>query len=244
MCPRKDSVKSNRAPPDGRISDFVQLDEAAVLPLGLATAACGLFQKDFLAMNAPSGSPKPRGKTLLIWDKSTSVGGNAIELAVAAGYDVVTTASPHNFEYVRRLSAREAFDYRSKTVIADIVGAISGNRFVAMATPPTSSNNVPAGQGRCLRLGPAIARMLLGTAALRLTARRKGVRTGMIWGSALIANQVGPMIFEAFLPAALAEARFVAAAHPMAIGAGLAQVPVALERQRPGGSAAKFVVTL
>ena len=36
---------------------------------------------------------------------------------------MVTTASPRNFDYVRGLGAREAFDYRSKTVVADIIAA-------------------------------------------------------------------------------------------------------------------------
>jgi NADPH:quinone reductase-like Zn-dependent oxidoreductase len=252
------------------IPDATPFEDAAVLPLGISTAACGLFQKDFLALNAPSASPAPAGKTLVVWGGSTSVGSNAIQLAVAAGYDVVTTASPRNFAYVKGLGAREAFDYRSKTVISDIVGALRGReiagalaiglgsaaacidivgackgaRFVAMATPPTSFDNVPAGRGRLRRLIPAIARMLAGTVALSLKARRRGVRTKMIWGSALIANEVGPMIFEAFLPAALAEARFVAAPSPTVVGAGLAQIPAALERQRLGVSAGKLVVTL
>ncbi|MES2021849.1 MAG: hypothetical protein V4460_11145 [Pseudomonadota bacterium] len=80
--------------------------------------------------------------------------------------------------------------------------------------------------------------------ALTRKARRRKVRTKMIWGSALIANEVGPIIFEAFLPAALAEGRFVAAPAPTVVGTGLAQIPVALERQRQGVSATKLVVTL
>lgn len=252
------------------IPNAMTFEEAAVLPLGISTAACGLFQTDFLAMSAPTAAPSPIGKTLLVWGGSTSVGSNAIQLAVAAGYDVITTASPHNFAYVKRLGARAAFDYRSKTVVADIVrdlrgrevagalaigvgsaaacidiiGASKGRRFVAMASPPTSFDAVPATGGRLRHLVPAIARMLTGTLALTLRARRRGVTTKMIWGSALIANEVGPMIFESFLPAALAEARFVAAPSPTVVGQGLAQIPVALERQRLGVSAAKLVVTL
>ena len=252
------------------LPDTVSFEAASVIPLGVSTAACGLFQKDFLALNAPSAAPAPTSKTLLIWGGSTSVGSNAIQLAVAAGYDVVTTASPRNFDYVKRLGAREAFDYRSRTVIADIVGALRGReiagalaigpgsaaacidvvgacqgyRFVAMATPPTSWDDVPAGRGRFFHLVPAIVRMLAGNIALARKARRGGVRTRMIWGSALIANEVGPMIFEAFLPSALAEARFAAAPSPMVVGASLAQIPVALERQRKGVSASKLVVTL
>ena len=86
--------------------------------------------------------------------------------------------------------------------------------------------------------------MLTGNIALTLKARRRRVRTKFIWSSALIANEVGPMIFEAFLPAALAEGRFVAAPSPTVVGTGLAQIPVALERQRQGVSATKLVVTL
>jgi NADPH:quinone reductase-like Zn-dependent oxidoreductase len=252
------------------IPGAMAFEDAAVLPLGISTAACGLFQKDFLAMNPPSAAPTPAGKTLLVWGGSTSVGSNAIQLAVNAGYDVITTASPRNFDYVKRLGARAAFDYRSKTVIADIagalqgreiagalaigagsaascidiVGACKGNRFVALATPAASFDDVPAARGRLRRLAPAIARMVAGNIALTLKARRKGVRTKFIWGSDLIANEVGPMIFESFLPAALAEGRYFAAPSPTVIGAGLTQIPQALERQRRGVSAAKLVVRL
>jgi hypothetical protein len=183
---------------------------------------------------------------------------------------VITTASPHNFAYVKQLGAREAFDYRSKTVMSDIVnalhgreivgalaigagsaaacidivGACNGNRFVALATPPTSFDNVPAGRGRLRHLVPAMARMLAGTITQTLKARRRGVRTKFIWGSDLITNELGPLIFEAFLPAALAEGRFAAAPSATVVGTGLAQIPEALERQRLGVSATKLVVTL
>lgn len=252
------------------IPDAVSFEAASVIPLGVSTAACGMFQKDFLGMNAPSATAAPAGKTLIVWGGSTSVGSNAIQLAVAAGYDVVATASPRNFAYVKGLGAREAFDYNSKTVVADIVkslggreiagalaigvgsaaacidivGRCKGDRFVAMATPPTSWDDVPAGRGRFFHLLPALARMIIGAIGQIQRARRRNVRTKMIWGSALITNEVGPMIFEAFLPLALAEARFVAAPRPTVVGVGLAQIPVALERQRQGVSAAKLVVML
>jgi NADPH:quinone reductase-like Zn-dependent oxidoreductase len=224
----------------------LSFEVASVLPLGLSTAACGLFQQDFLALDHPSAAPRSTGKTVLIWGGSTSVGSNAIQLAVAAGYDVVTTASPHNFDYVGRLGARLAFDYRSKTAIAcvDILGACTGNRFVGVATPPANFDEVPAGRGRIWRLAPAVARMLAANVALAIKARRKRVRTKFIWGSALLGNEVGPLIYERFLPAALAEARFVAAPEPLMAGHGLECIPAALERQRNGVSARKLVVTL
>jgi NADPH:quinone reductase-like Zn-dependent oxidoreductase len=76
------------------IPDHISYEQAAVLPLGVSTAACGLFQKDLLGLRLPAGHAPPAGETVLVWGGSTSVGSNAIQLAVAAGYDVITTASP------------------------------------------------------------------------------------------------------------------------------------------------------
>ena len=111
-------------------------ESASVLPLTISTAACGLFEKDQLALNHPSALPTPTGKTLLVWGGSTSVGSNAIQLATAAGYEVFATASPHNFDYIRRLGASQAFDYRGKTVVSDIIEALKGKTIAgAMARP-------------------------------------------------------------------------------------------------------------
>jgi NADPH:quinone reductase-like Zn-dependent oxidoreductase len=248
----------------------LSFEAASVLPLGLSTAACGLFQKDFLSLRHPSKTPDRRGEVLLVWGGSTSVGSNAIQLAVAAGYEVFTACSPHNFAFVAKLGASQAFDYRNKTAVVDviralhgrrlvgalaigpgstgfcidIVGACNGVRFVAVATPPASFDDVPARRGRIGRLIPAAARMLAGNVSLAVRAWRKGVRTRFIWGSSLLANEVGPLIYETFLPSALAEGRFVAAPDPLVVGQGLAAIPAALERQRQGVSARKLVVTL
>jgi NADPH:quinone reductase-like Zn-dependent oxidoreductase len=73
------------------IPDHLSFESAAVLPLGLSTATAGLFQDDQLALQLPSAPcNSPINKTLLVWGGSTSVGSNAIQLAVAAGYEVIT----------------------------------------------------------------------------------------------------------------------------------------------------------
>ncbi|KAI9869828.1 MAG: hypothetical protein M1830_005050, partial [Pleopsidium flavum] len=105
------------------IPSSLSYEDACVLPLGLSTSACGMFMKDFLALPYPTVSPRPNGKTLLVWGGSTSVGSNAIQLGVASGHEVITTASPKNFEYVRRLGAVQVFDYNSPTVVRDIIEA-------------------------------------------------------------------------------------------------------------------------
>ena len=103
------------------IPDSMSFEEASVLPLGLTTAARGMFQKDYLALPYPSVDPKPLGKTLLVWSGASSVGCNVIQLGVAAGCEVITTCSPKNYGLVRKLGASQAFDYNSDTVVGDIV---------------------------------------------------------------------------------------------------------------------------
>jgi hypothetical protein len=74
-----------------QIPDDLSFESAAVLPLGLSTAVSGLFLQDQLGLQLPTAPAKaPTGKTALIWGGSTSVGSNAIQLAVAAGYEVIT----------------------------------------------------------------------------------------------------------------------------------------------------------
>jgi NADPH:quinone reductase-like Zn-dependent oxidoreductase len=69
-----------------------------------------------------------RDATVVVWGGSTSVGCSAIQFAVAAGYRVVTTASPHDHDLVRRLGAVEAFDHNGATVVEDLRRSLVGRR--------------------------------------------------------------------------------------------------------------------
>lgn len=75
------------------VPDSLSYEDAAVLPLALSTAACGLFQQDQLGLQHPSVTPKPTGQTLLVWGGSTSVGSNYAAapppLVVGAGLEQV-----------------------------------------------------------------------------------------------------------------------------------------------------------
>ena len=146
------------------LPEALSFEEAATLPLAVSTASCALFESAWLGLRLPSANPTPTGQTVLVWGGSTSVGSQAIQLAVAAGYEVITTASPRNFESLTNLGAALVFDYNSPTVEQDIIAALSsrtlagavsfgttgapacvriagaskGNRFVAIGTPPVS----------------------------------------------------------------------------------------------------------
>ena len=249
------------------IPDSLAFENAAVLPLGLSTAACGLFQKDYLGLRLPSKNPAPTGKTLLVWGGSTSVGSNAIQLAVAAGYEVFTTASPRNFDYVKRLGASAAFDYNARSAVADVIGALKGktiagalaigegsgeacmdivhacqgHKFVANASAPVSLASLPDSGGMSLSM---IARFLAYNVSMAIKSRTRGVRAKFIMGDSLASNEVGRAIYADFLPGALADGRFVAAPDPIIVGQGLGQIQAAFDIQRKGVSAKKVVVSL
>jgi NADPH:quinone reductase-like Zn-dependent oxidoreductase len=252
------------------IPETLRYEHAAVLPLGLSTAACGLFQKNHLALQYPSADAKPTGKTLLVWGGSTSVGSNAIQLAVAAGYAVIATASPKNFAYARALGANLVFDYHSQTVVADIIRAFEGrtiagalavgvgsarpcldivhackgDKFVSMATPSVSFDRLPGGFRRTFRLVPILAHMIASTSAMMIKARRRKIGMKFIWGSALVDNEVSRIIYGDFLPQALADRRYVPAPDPLIVGHELTDISCALETQKRGVSAKKIVVKL
>ena len=252
------------------IPSTLSYEQAAVLPLALSTAACGLFEKDQLALSYPSLTPVSTGKTLIIWGGSTSVGCNAIQLAVAAGYEVITTASPHNFDFVKSLGAGQVFDYHSASAVMDIIGAcrgkavagalaigdgsatacleivqaVGGDKVVSMATFPLPFDKIPTRPGLSLQLLVLLYQLVSANLSVALKSRRRGIRTKFIFGSTLMNNEVSRIIYTAYLPAALARGQFTAAPEPMVAGQGLEAVQTGLDLQRQGVSARKVVITL
>jgi NADPH:quinone reductase-like Zn-dependent oxidoreductase len=106
-----------------RVPNHIPLSQAVVLPLGLSTSITGLF--DVLKLNSPSLETKNNGKTVLIWGGSSSMASVAIQLAAAAGYKVVTTASARNHEYAKNLGASEVFDYTDPDIENKLVESLS-----------------------------------------------------------------------------------------------------------------------
>lgn len=252
------------------IPDDLPFEDAAVLPLAVSTASCGLFQTDFLGLHHPTMQPEPTEETVLVWGGSTSVGSQAIQLAVAAGYEVITTASPRNFDYVRGLGAANVVDYASDSVVDELITAFTGRtmagaigfgptssegcvrvvarcggrKFVALASPPTSFADLgEPGRGRFAQLG-IVRRLLTSTIGTQLRARRRGVGTKTIFGTTLKSNGVSRAVYQDFLPAALAAGSYAAVPPPRVIGTGLDHLQEALDVQRRGVSASKIIVRL
>ena len=227
------------------IPDELPFERAVVIPLGLSTAAAGLFQDSFLNLQLPTEPPAPAGstgQTILIWGGASSVGCNAIQLAVAAGYSVITTASPKNFELVKNLGASEVFDYHSPTVVDDVVAALKGK---------TSAGALDCVGGPAWTACTSVLARLTGGSKFVATTKHggpdppEGVTMKSLFAITIKDNSVGQAVYQDYLSKALKAGTFVPAPEPIIAGKGLESVQTAIDLYNEGGiSAQKIVVTL
>ncbi|KKY29233.1 putative zinc-binding oxidoreductase [Phaeomoniella chlamydospora] len=94
-----------------KIPDNLSFEEAATLGCGVMTVGQGLFEDIGLNLARPSekaGTSEP----ILIYGGSSATGSLGIQFAKAAGYTVITTCSPKNFDFVKSLGASAVFDYK------------------------------------------------------------------------------------------------------------------------------------
>jgi NADPH:quinone reductase-like Zn-dependent oxidoreductase len=118
----------------------VSFDVGAAIPLAFATAAQGVLSPGHLSLARPSTQPDPtlKDKKVLVWGGSSSVGAFAVQLAVHAGYTVVSTASPHNHDLVRSLGAAGVFDHSGADVVQKIHAEFGKDGWVGAYLYPPS----------------------------------------------------------------------------------------------------------
>lgn len=227
-----------------KIPDSLSYNDAAMLPLGLATAACGLFQDDQLALQYPSLSSKSTGRTILVWSGASSVGVNAIQLAIAAGYEVITTASPKNFELVRGLGASEAFDYNADPAILlqQLTKAFSGKILGGVLH---TAGDASVAISLCADLSTKVEGNKFFTTSVRLPEEVPAdFKHNRIFAATIADNGVGEAVFVDFLSQALAEGRYKPAPQAEVVGNGLESLQKATDILRKGVSAKKLVISL
>jgi NADPH:quinone reductase-like Zn-dependent oxidoreductase len=228
------------------IPEGVSFSQAAVLPLGLSTAAAGLYERDQLALPFPILDAPQRDDVILVWGASTSVGSNAVQLARASGFAVIATAGRKNHDFVRMLGAETVADYRDADVDEQLVRALAGRHLAGtMAIGRGSLSHalrIASRSAGTKRIASAYPDPI--TRIRSLIARPRGIHVSSIWGGTPVVSPVGPAVYRDFLPAALADGRFRPAPEPRVVGSGLSAIPGALATLRDGVSASKIVVTI
>ncbi|KAI0057355.1 GroES-like protein [Artomyces pyxidatus] len=104
-----------------KIPDNLSFEEAATIPLGLGTAAMGMYAKKSARGGAElyppweeDGIGKYSGQAILVTGGSSSVGQFAIQLAKLSGFGpIITTASPRNEAYCKAAGATHVIDYNT-----------------------------------------------------------------------------------------------------------------------------------
>ncbi|KAL6245834.1 hypothetical protein RBB50_006987 [Rhinocladiella similis] len=248
-----------------KIPDSLEFKNAVVLPLSISTAAAGLYLKSGLGLTYPGlkkdalphavsvlslSTDQPQALTigkrapvLLLWGGSSSVGSSVIQLAVASGYSVVTTASPANYAYVKALGASLVLDYHNPDIVAILVSLLKSHSVVgaydAIGSPTTVGQcaailNALQG-GRIVSVGAApddlpskveVSRISSGN----ITTEEDGIVARKVW--------------QEYVPAALEEGTLRSAPDELVVGNGLYYVQGGLDKQKQGVSARKVVITL
>ncbi|KAK2681842.1 Polyketide synthase, enoylreductase domain [Fusarium oxysporum f. sp. vasinfectum] len=122
-----------------KIPDNMSDQDAATQGVALITMGVGLYQHLHLPLpGAPAKEPFP----FLIHGGSTAMGIAAIQFAKLAGAIVITTSSPGNADYVKSLGADHVLDYKSETLVDDILSLSGGTLFHVFDTHPNSTSTV------------------------------------------------------------------------------------------------------
>ncbi|KAJ5587305.1 alcohol dehydrogenase [Penicillium hispanicum] len=218
------------------VPSSLPLSQAAVLPLCYSTASSALYVQ--LDLPLPSLTPKPTGKRILLWGGSSSVGSSAIQLAVASGLEVVTTASSVNHEYVKSLGATHVFDHKDADVIDKIVNVLKPGDYVV---------DCITNQATQVLCGEVLGK--IGGGKLPLMFFPEGqfpenVQTSFVNGldPGMVNLDVGDAVWQKYLPEALRTGKFQAKPDPFVITGGLEKVQEGIDILRQGVSAKKVVI--
>ncbi|KAI0188895.1 chaperonin 10-like protein [Xylaria flabelliformis] len=224
-----------------KIPDGTSFVDAAVLPCCLATAAIGLYHYLGLEHPSASGNPRAQGKTVLISAGASSVGSNAIQLAVASGYEVFTTSSPRNFKHCTSLGAAKVFDYHSPTLASDIISALQGKQLAGAISCQEGSNGVVFEVVSASEGSQKVACMVI----FSQEGVPAGITTEMVHAHWIKGTPLAETIYGKFLPQALASGRYKCEPKPLVVGKGLESVQAAFDISKTGSvSCQKLVVTL
>ena len=223
----------------GKIPDSMSFEEGSVLALGLLTAASGLYLPIYLGLKYPSLDVKQGDEYLLVWGGASSVGSNAIQLALNSGYRVITTCSTKNAAYCENLGAEKAFDYNSETVINDLVEFMKGKQIVGIFDAISRFGTVE----KCVEVAhksgtKKVATVVPGTES----GHTPDVDvTGVFMH---MKEEEAPKILAEYMPKALEIGRYKAKPDPLVVGTGLGNAQKALDTAKAGVSAKKVVVSL
>ncbi|CZR49864.1 uncharacterized protein FPRO_16071 [Fusarium proliferatum ET1] len=120
-----------------KIPDNMSDEDAATQGVALITMGVGIYQHLYLPL---PDEPAKEPFRVFIYGGSTAMGISAIQFAKLAGATVITTSSPGNADYVKSLGADHVLDYKSKTLVDDILKITGGPLLHVFDTHPNPAS--------------------------------------------------------------------------------------------------------
>lgn len=232
-----------KIPSIAKIPKEVAYEDAAVLPLGINTAASCLFMDETLGLKGPSidGTKAGQGKTLLVWGASSSVGSCGVQMASHAGYEVVGVASKRNHEMVKGLGASMCFDQSDPTLVDDIVTYLNGKEVVGAYDAVSNDSTLNT---ICEILDRSGGRKLVASVMPGAEQKAtKGVKIITNFAAEMAGSEVSKAIWQ-WLNKAMEEDKIKYMPQSEVVGKGLEHVQQAVDLLAKGVSAKKLVVSM
>ena len=218
------------------LPDNISYKDGVVLPVGLDTASCGLHQQSHIGLDWPTLDAKPKNKVLVVHGGASSVGLGATQLAVNAGYRVVSTSSPKNFGLCKEAGADHVFDYKDANLTDKIAEAVGKDEFVglynAIGVPETWETVTP------------IVEKLGGGIVANTKPPPEGLPAAVKGRFCLGIGDYSVPLWENWVGPALEAGKLKCLPEPKVVGHGLESLEKAFEARRGEVHAQKIVVEL
>ncbi|KAF5979225.1 oxidoreductase [Fusarium bulbicola] len=229
-----------------KIPDRMPFKEAAVLPMGLATSAAMLFSPTLMGLDLPVAGTEinSKGKVVVVWGGSSSVGSNAIQTLKAAGYIVAATASEHNHGLLREMNVDYVFDYKKDGIAEDIINNLSGIGDLAGVYCAVYSDTAITA---CATIADRLqGKKCLGTIlppGMPIPGTiPDGVQVLINDHVLLGSTDTGKRLWVDWLPGALEDGTMECLPHPEIVGKGLEEIQHAIDAIAKGVSGKKLVI--
>ncbi|KAJ7097749.1 chaperonin 10-like protein [Mycena belliarum] len=109
-----------------KIPANADFDAASSFPGAGMTAGRALYAQLGLKTPWAGGEGAYKGEKMVVLGGSSSVGSYTVQLAVLSGFEVISTASPAHFAYVKSLGASTVIDRSAPDAAAQILAAAGG----------------------------------------------------------------------------------------------------------------------
>lgn len=224
-----------------KLPESMSLEEAAILPMAVATAGSGIFN----SMDIPRPPTKQQG-AFIVWGASSSVGTAAVQIAKSLGYSVYAVCSPRNHAYIKQLGAKETFDYNDSSVVKNIIQALKADNQQDVVAFDAISENGSAPQTAAVLEAFGGGKLCLTLPWPEDVKKPDSVEISAVFAAVVASDlkEFGKWLFGEWLEKSLADKTYVPSPGIEKVDGGINGVQKALDLHSKGLSGKKLVLSL